>query len=668
MHIRNIKIAPLAAQSLLAFAALTVASANVQAQTVTQGPSSSRTPYLVPAYSSGSIVRSITSIATATDLVPLTGSPTTAFEFGGIIDGLGAYDNGNGTVTILACFELGTTSGVVRRHGARGAYVTETIVNKQTLQVISANDLIEQVIEANGTVRSVASGNPVAMGRFCSADLPAVSALYNPKTGLGTTDRIFLCGEEFAGASWMLGHVASGAEKGTSYVLPAFNLATNGSGINAVGSWENALANPFPQDLTIVAATNDGGSGVQNNRVSLYVGTKQATGTAVDKAGLKGGQHFFVQVVGSLNEIVNTTTRATNITSGTRFSLDPTVGTQFSRPEDGHWDPQNPRDFYFVTTDRINTVNNTGENQSVGASGTAGQVGKSRLFRLRFDDLTNPTQGGVIDLLIDGQKSGINVNMMDNMCVGADGMLYITEDPGNSTYLAKTYAYDITTDTLVLMTKYDPARWGELAVNGGTPGALAPHTNDKEVSGIIDVTSMFPHADDERVLVLDCQDHSTNPAVASAASVEGGQLLLMRVAPRQRTLPFGLGCGVSLSAGAGERATLGAAFDSQVTGMVSGASAFMSVGLSNVTLGGNALPIALDSVGMTGCSLYHDTAIAVFAPCTSTGATSATYSIAIPSSTLFVGQKFYQQAWATNATANVAGLVGSNALQMTIGF
>jgi hypothetical protein len=466
----------------------------------------------------------------------------------------------------------------------------------------------------------------------------------------------------------MLGHVATGAEKGTSYVLPTFNLATNGSGISAVGSWENALANPFPQDLTLVAATNDGGSGVQNNRVSFYVCTKQATGTAVEKAGLKNGQHFFIQVVGSPVEIVNTTTRATNITSGTRFTLDPTVGTQFSRPEDGHWDPQNPRDFYFVTTDRLNTVNNTGENQSVGASGTAGQVGRSRLFRLRFDDLTNPTQGGVIDLLIDGQKSGINVNMMDNMCVGADGMLYITEDPGNSTYLGKTYAYDITTDTLVLMTKFDPARWGELAVNGGTPGALAPHTNDKEISGVIDVTSMFPHADDERVLLIDAQDHSTNPAVASAASVEGGQLLLMRVAPRQRTLPFGLGCGISLAAGAGERATLGAAFDSQVTGMVSGASAFMSVGLSNVTLGGTALPIALDSFGITGCSLYHDTAIAVFAPCTSTGATTATYSIAIPSSSLFVGLKFYEQAWATNAAANVAGLVGSNALQMTIGF
>jgi hypothetical protein len=668
MHTPISSILKKRATAVVSLAAIVVASASVQAQSVVQGPSSSRTPYLVPAYASGGIVRNVTSIATATDLVPLTGSPNTPFEFGGIIDGLGAYDNGNGTVTVLACFELGTTRGVIRRHGAVGAYVTEIIIDKQTLQVVSSNDLIEEVIEANGTVRSVANGNPVAMGRFCSADLPAVSAYYNPKTGLGTTDRIFMCGEEFAGSSWMLGHVATGAEKGKSYVLPAFNLSTNGSGITALGSWENALANPFPQDLTIVAATNDGGSSVQNNRVSLYVGTKQGTGTAVEKAGLKNGQHYFVQVIGSPTEIVSSTTRATNITSGTRFTLDPTVGTQFSRPEDGHWDPQNPRDFYFVTTDRLNTVNNPGENQSVGASGTAGQVGKSRLWRMRFDDLTNPTQGGVIDLLIDGQKNGVNVNMMDNMCVGADGMLYITEDPGNSTYLAKTYAYDITTDTLVLMTKYDPARWGDLAVNGGTPGALSPYTNDKEVSGIIDVTSMFPHADDERVLLLDAQDHSTNPAVASAASVEGGQLLLMRVAPRQRATAFGLGCGVSLSAGAGERPTLGAAFDSQVTGMVSGASAFMSVGLSNTTLGGNALPIALDSFGMTGCSLYNDTAIAVFAPCTSTGATTATYSIAIPSSTLFVGQKFYQQAFATNATANLAGLVGSNALQMTIGF
>lgn len=654
-------------RSLLAMAAFAIAAHSATAQTIVQGPSSSRTPYLVPAYAGTDTIRNVTSIVTATDLVPLTGAPLTSYEMAGLMDGLGAYDNGDGTVTILACHEINTGNGVVRRHGGRGAFITELIVDKLTLQVISASDLMDGVVEASGVVRNVANANPVSLGRFCSADLPAVTAFFNPKTGLGTTDRIFLCGEEFAGASWLLGHVATGAEKGLSYVLPEFNLATNGSGINNVGSWENALANPFPQDLTIVVATNDGGSGVQNNRVSCYVGTKQSTGTAVDKAGLKNGQGYFVQVVGNPVEIVNNTTRVTNITSGLRFVLDPTVGTQFSRPEDGHWDPQNPRDFYFVTTDRINTVANTGENQSVGASGPANQVGVSRLFRLRFDDLTNPTQGGVIDLLIDGSKSGINVNMMDNMCVGADGMLYLTEDPGNSTYLAKTYAYDPASDRLVQLLKYDSARWGDLAVNGGTPGAISPYTNDKEISGVIDVTSMFPHEDGERVLLIDAQDHSTNAAVATASSVEGGQLLLVRTVVRHREAGFGTGCGVALASAPGSRPILGATYDSVVSGLGVSSLAFMSVGLSDVIVGSTPLPIALDSFGMLGCTLYHDAAIALFDSCTAASPTTATYSLVLPNSSLFVGLEVFEQAWATDALANPAGLVGSGALKLTVG-
>lgn len=126
------------ATRLAPFAVLTLAVASVTAQTLTQGPSSSRTPYLVPAAASG-VVRNITSIATATDLVPLTGgSPSQAQEIGGIPDGIGAYDNGDGTVTILNNRELGSALGVIRRHGALGAYVEEILVDKNTLAVISA--------------------------------------------------------------------------------------------------------------------------------------------------------------------------------------------------------------------------------------------------------------------------------------------------------------------------------------------------------------------------------------------------------------------------------------------------------------------------------------------------------------------------------------------------
>jgi hypothetical protein len=55
-----------------------------------------------------------------------------------------------------------------------------------------------------------------------------------------------------------------------------------------------------------------------------------------------------------------------------RFTLTPgRSGTSFSRPEDGAWDPADPRDFYFVTTDRLDTTD--------GGSGPVNQEGRSRL-------------------------------------------------------------------------------------------------------------------------------------------------------------------------------------------------------------------------------------------------------------------------------------------------
>lgn len=500
-------------RQLVAVAALLAAMPSLAIAQIVQGPNSSRTPYLLPSAPNSGVVRGVTSITTATDLVSLTGSPVTPYEMAGLMDGMGAYDNGDGTVTVLICHEINTLNGVARKHGGTGAFISETIVDKQTLAVVSAQDLIDRVVLANGTVRSVANGNPLALGRFCSGDVPEVSAFFNAASGLGTSERMFLCGEEFANQGLAVATVATGADKGAAYTLPAFNMDTAVGATGVWGSWENLVANPFAQNTTIVAGTNDGGTGVMNGRVTIYLGTKTNLGTAVDRAGLKNGVNHFVDVVGNPVEIVSSSTRATNITSGTRFNLvafgATANGTAFSRPEDGAWDPTNPRDFYFVTTDRLDTSTNTGFNQTIGASGPANQRGMSRLWRLRFDDITNPLLGGVVDLVIDGSKNNQKVNMLDNMCVGGDGMVYLTEDPGNSTYLGKTWAYDPATDTLVQLLKFDSARWGELAVQGGTPGAVTPYTNDKEISGVIDVTNLFPHAADERVLLINSQDRKS---------------------------------------------------------------------------------------------------------------------------------------------------------------
>lgn len=654
--------------AILALAAAFAVS-HGRAQVLTQGPTSTRTPYLVPTTSTG-VVTNITSLMTTTDLVPLTGGSSGAtYELGGLPDGTGAYDNGDGTFTTLIVHEHASTNGVVRRHGARGAYVTELIIDKRTLAVISGQDLVANVIDGNGIVHNTANANAISFNRFCSADLPPVSAFYNAATGLGTQDRIFMNGEEGGANGYAVANVATGPDKGTTYILPKFNLTTNGSGLTGIGGWENLLASPYPQNQTIVIGTNDGGTGIMSQSVAVYIGTKQSTGTVVDRAGLTNGTLSFVTVTGFAAEIANTTTRATNIVNGTRFSLSSTSSTAFSRPEDGHWNPANPRQFYFVTTDRIDTLTSTGPNPTSGATGTA-QNGMTRLWRLTFDDITNPTAGGVIDLLIDGSKNGQKVQMFDNMTVGNDGRIYLNEDPGNTTYIGKVWCYDPSSDTLVQLAKFDPARWGELAAAGGTPGAIAPQTNDKETSGVIDITSILPGGPGETVLLMVAQDHSTNAAVATASSVEGGQLVLMKVRVNAAVTSYGVSCGqpgMSILSDSGSLPRVGQAYLSRISRVPTSSAAVMSVGLSNTTINGSPLPLSLTSYGLPSCFLYHDGAFGFAFPCASAGANAALFTLNIPSSQIFVGMKVFLQAWAPDATANAGGLVGTNALEIRVG-
>jgi hypothetical protein len=249
-------------------------------------------------------------------------------------------------------------------------------------------------------------------------------------------------------------------------------------------------------------------------------------------------------------------------------------------------------------------------------------------------------------------------------------MVYLTEDPGNSTYLGKTWAYDPATDTLVQLLKFDSQRWGELAVNGGTPGAITPYTNDKEISGVIDVSDLFPHAADETVLLIDAQDHSTNAGVATPTSVEGGQLLLVRVALNAGTRAFGVRCGIpglSLLANAGSRPVVGSTQTSTVGNVPLGAPAAMLVGLSNQMIGGSPLPLSLAPIGLPGCFLYHDAAVSAGDPCVPTIPGRAEYSVVVPASHTVVGLKLYLQALSLQASANPAGIIGSNALELTVG-
>ena len=166
----------------------------------------------------------------------------------GLPDGLGAFDNGDGTFTLLMNHELGSTLGVVRAHGSKGAFVSRWVIDKRSLNVISGSDLMrEMFLWDTGTQRSFAAPTTFAFNRFCSGDLPAVTAFYNPATGRGTRARIYMHGEEGGATGYQLGTVVTGPDAGKSYVLGKFNLSTNGSGLTASAPGRTRSPTRFPR-------------------------------------------------------------------------------------------------------------------------------------------------------------------------------------------------------------------------------------------------------------------------------------------------------------------------------------------------------------------------------------------------------------------------------------
>jgi hypothetical protein len=407
----------------------------------TTGPSSSVEPYV-----EGSIPGvSVTSMLTVGD------SPTgSGYRMVGIPDGLGAIDNGDGTFTLLMNHELGPTAGIVRAHGAAGAFVSKWVIDAATLEVVAGEDQIQRVFvwePGTGFVESLSE----ALNRLCSADLPPVSAFFDSTSGLGTTDRIYLSGEETrppfsADHGRAFAHIVTGDDAGISYEIPGVGKMAH----------ENVLASHFEQVKTIVIPMDDADAatapGPAPCELYVYVGEKQSEGSVVDKAGLTNGTLYGVRVVRADGTVVAEESvelgfgdATTGFIGEARFEMvdlgdvKDTTGielqtqsidldiTRWQRIEDGAWDPRMSKanDFYWVTT--------------------ASSSRNSRLFVNRFDDISNPEAGGVIEILLRGDEGQVT---MDNMGMDGFGNVVIQEDPGGSSRLAKIWNYNVDSSVL----------------------------------------------------------------------------------------------------------------------------------------------------------------------------------------------------------------------------
>jgi hypothetical protein len=503
-------------RTLIAAAVIAAGTAAVAVAAATMtGPSSSQSPYLVPTQDGVTLE----SIFTAGDTVNLKPDGVTPYRMVGIPDGLGAFDNGDGTFTVLMNHELGSSAGIVRAHGAKGAFVSKWTIRKSDLTVLHGEDLIQRLHTWNSTTHDweVTAG---ALNRLCSADLPALSAFYNAETGKGYNGRLFMDGEEGTAGTPAVGNrpFAHVVATGDSYELTPWLGSL---------SFENVVANPSTGDATMAVGTDDGGV---NQQVYVYRGTKTSTGNPVQKAGLTNGKLYGVKVLG----VPQTEFQKTDWQVGDKFKFElvdvsasagTTAGlesasvangvTNFQRTEDGSWDPDHPKDFYFVTT------------SSFGPLPAEFRSGETRLWRLRFVDPADPAKGGKITLLVSGpvgtpdnpastgtqSATAPGPQMFDNITVH-DGRVLLVEDVGNQAYLGGAWVYDIHHRTLTKIAQHDPARFGV-----GAPGFL---TKDEEASGII--PAPFLGADE---YLVDVQAHY---AIAGEL-VEGGQLLALHVPP-----------------------------------------------------------------------------------------------------------------------------------------
>ncbi len=447
----------------------------VLAASLIQGPSSSAPPYVVPIAENVSV----TSILTVGDSVNARpdGRP---YRLVGRPDGLGAFDNGDGTFTLLMNHELPDGTSIVHAHGEQGAFVSKWTIRKRDLAVLHGEDLIRKVATWNRGLRSYNTpAQGVMLRRFCSADLPARGAFFDETSNTGYDGRIFMNGEEAGPEGRAFAHLLDG----TSYELPRIGR----------NQWENVVANPASGLLTIVIALDDTMPGA----LHVYVGRKKNTGTPIERAGLTNGKTYSIRVPGSPVE-----SPESGIPSGAAFVMidlgdveamtsqqvetvrSATGVTKFLRPEDGAWDPNHPRDFYFNTT-------NTFE-------------GKSRLWRLRFHDLARPENGGFIEMLLDGTEGH---RMLDNLTILPDGDVILQEDPGQEPRLARIWRYVPSRDELTPLAEHDPLLFGPLGIS-------------EESSGIIDASGILGSG----WMLFDVQA----PSSPGPELVSGGQLLAMR--------------------------------------------------------------------------------------------------------------------------------------------
>ncbi|MBD2424080.1 choice-of-anchor I family protein [Cyanobium sp. FACHB-13342] len=487
----------------------------------------------------------------------------------GIFDGQGAYENGDGSYTLLVNSELGADRGYGYllpgvEGGLTGARVSSLVIDKDVdddasngyQSAVIAGGLAYDSIYLDGSATAIDQAADLGAGfkRFCAANLVEANS-FGADTGFA--DRIYLVGEEeFSG-------------DGGSF----FALDVNGRAIHEVvgfgkGTWESAtIINTGSTDTVAVLLFDDAKAPLY-----MWVGTKSAAADAsfLERNGLAASQgtlYTFVTTallengvsIGPDSSDLFAFTQANGINVAINgswvdlASLDPNYASlgapalrqlavnagalQLSRIEDGEVNPLNSQQAVFVSTgtadfnkgDLYGNVYTLDFSDAFGSDGLVAASGESVLKVVYDGDLlADPTTG---------------IRNPDNMTISADGYVYLQEDRANGggTNISagnfgtqEASIWQLAIDPITGDSIDDPTRWAQIdrtavpTVYGQTDPNPADYGN-WESSGIIDVSAIYGEAAGS-LFLADVEAHNlTNGNIGSSGYlVQGGQLTLIQ--------------------------------------------------------------------------------------------------------------------------------------------
>lgn len=468
----------------------------------------------------------------------------------GVLDGTAAFRQSNGAVRVIFNHELDSDEGYPFRlanglelTGSRLSYLD---IDRVTRRIVGAGPVISRMVDRSGhEVTSAtqinergAAGGRRGLEALCSAAGYA-------RGEFGFVDDIVLTHEEVSareghphgGSVWAL-EVATGM----LYALPQIGR----------GSWENSTALAMPD-----ADRPDGhialllGDDVEFGRAPLYlwIGRRRPMGNFVERNGLADGalsvwvadnnvrspadwagsgttQHGrFVQLP------VRDATAAGRSGYDVRGYLDDTTlrkqaeslgAFMFSRPEDLHTNPVNPRQAVFASTGH-------------GLISPADDWGDIYLADVEF--APQPRGGwhatAKLALLYDSDETGdAGIRSPDNLVWARDGRIYVQEDKA-----VKRAIFGGSSGREASIWQLDPAqprrslRIAEIdrtAVPAGATDAGRSEIGKWESSGVLDLSELLGQPG-ETVLLTTVQAHGVEDGPIGGAShlVEAGQLLLL---------------------------------------------------------------------------------------------------------------------------------------------